>query len=313
MVTFFLVITSQSAIEIILNFTAVNFISGMDESAFLNVKFGKYGRYFEKKVKRIQQRPLPACLQSTKHHSVYHWQSIMFIFVCLFSFYGFIIYNQESRNHWVTKQFAISLNANNGAGDDDSGGFHGGFDGCYEIDGDSSASLDDFKRYKYRMQYNDGVNDTELSIQYCTNNRRWILFTQNETITDACTANSSSVDVLAKSSKTTSFDISSSFDETWFSSTNTPLEIFFIDDNDNNNIFPNAYCFPIGASGSIPTEYGLLTNLTDLSLLGKPLKLSKSRMMSFVTPLFMCLVLFLNYRHFCFHYIRRENTYRYHP
>merc|ERR1712028_29719 len=98
------------------------------------------------------------------------------------------------------------------------------------------------------------------------------LSTQSETVTDACTANSSSVDVLAKSSKTTSFDISSSFDETWFSSMNTPLEIFFFDDNDNNNIFPNEYCFPIRESGTIPTEYGLLTDLTDLSSLdGKTL------------------------------------------
>ena len=165
------------------------------------------------------------------------------------------------------------------------------------------------------MQYNDGVNDTEISIQYCTNDRRWIIFTQytqNKTITDACTANSF-VDVLAKSSKTTSFDISSSFDETWFSSTNTPLEVFFIDDNDNNNIFPNEYCFPIEYSGTLPTEYGLLTNLTDFSSLGKPLKLSKSRIMSFIISLFMCLVLFLNYRHFCFRYIRWNANCRHYP
>merc|ERR1712194_157778 len=70
-------------------------------------------------------------------------------------------------------------------------------------------------------------------------------------------------DVIAKSSKTSSFDISSSFDETWYTNTNTPIESsYFVEDDDEALL--NGTCIIVYPGGStIPTEIGFASKLTD--------------------------------------------------
>jgi hypothetical protein len=57
-----LVVTTSDVIEIILNFTAVNFISGFDDVAFELAKWGKYGPTLQKEAKRIEELPVPHCI-----------------------------------------------------------------------------------------------------------------------------------------------------------------------------------------------------------------------------------------------------------
>ena len=245
-VTIFLVVTSPTTIDIILNFTAVNFISTMDEAAFLIVKLGKYGPYFERKAKEIETTPLPNCLQPTKLPHVRHWQSVSFIAIILFSFYGLIVYSQNSKDTWITQKFGFISNAK------------ASFDGCYEMDINSTASLDDLKRYKYNSMK---FSEEQASVQYCEDERRWFLFKENENVTDPCNDKTSD-DVIAKSSKTISFDISSSFEETWYTATNTPLQSYYIENDDETLL--NGTCIQVNRGGTIPTEIGFALTLTEL-------------------------------------------------
>lgn len=61
-VTFLLVMSSDNALDIILNFTAVNFISDLDEAAFSFAKSGVFGPILKEETKRIADTKLPACL-----------------------------------------------------------------------------------------------------------------------------------------------------------------------------------------------------------------------------------------------------------
>jgi len=67
---------------------------------------------------------------------------------------------------------------------------------------------------------------------YCIDERQWKLFKNG---TDACKAKGSE---LAHSAKSHSFDVSTSFDEGWFSASGTPLDLYFIkfsnEDLENN-------------------------------------------------------------------------------
>ena len=126
------------------------------------------------------------------------------------------------------------------------------------MDINSTASLDDLKRYKY-----DSLKfSTEQStVHYCEDARRWFLFKVNENVTDPC-KDTMSDDVIAKSSKTISFDISSSFEETWYTATNTPLESYFIENDDEALL--NGTCIRVNPGGStIPTEIGFASKLTE--------------------------------------------------
>ena len=62
-VTLLLVITTPDVVDIILNFTAVNFISGLDEIGYELALWGKYGPKLENEAKRIGAEPLPECMQ----------------------------------------------------------------------------------------------------------------------------------------------------------------------------------------------------------------------------------------------------------
>jgi len=89
------------------------------------------------------------------------------------------------------------------------------YSGCFEINDDTSFSR--------RHTYNSLSGSNSLTFGYCKEKHQWILF-RDWGDTDPCDTYRYEV---AHSSKTDSFDISTSFDEMWFSSINAPLDLFF--------------------------------------------------------------------------------------
>jgi len=80
-----------------------------------------------------------------------------------------------------------------------------------------------------RKLYEGFENNSESAqFGYCSDDRRWILFKGNAT--NACEARENSTEV-AHSSKTDTFDVSTMFGETWYSSSNTPLDAYFVENN----------------------------------------------------------------------------------
>jgi len=204
-----LVMTSSDVIDIILNFTAVNFISAMDDVAFRLATWGKYGTTLGKEAKRIETLPLPRCIFRKRKHKRYRFvvipiAIILLIVICV------VVGSQENKQLWITRTVRVQFQDETGLED---------YSGCYDINEDEHAE----KRYNY----NSNGNNTNLAkLGYCKERRQWLFFKGNES--NACEAVE---DELAHSSKTDLFDISRSFGEDWLSAGNTPLEMYFIEDN----------------------------------------------------------------------------------
>ena len=215
-VALMLVITSSNVIDIILNFTAVNFISKLDDIAFYLAKWGKYGPRLEAEARNIEELDLPKCM-FRKRKYVRHQFTVFLFATILFSIIGAIIYAQENGDKWITRTLRVELQEGTGLE---------AFSGCYEIDENAMGWREGKKRKVYKSI---GENSGSAFFGYCIKERQWLLFKGGGT-KNACNAGDRE---LAHSSKTDSFDISTSFDETWFSASNTPLDLYILQLGEN--------------------------------------------------------------------------------
>jgi len=212
--TMMLIITGESVVEIILNFAAVNYISTLDEVAFELAMHGKYGPYLEQEAKSIIKRPLPNCMYRKYHHQRYLFTMVpitLSLLVCL----SVVVYGQESSDIWVTKILRVQFHDSAGLRD---------YNGCYEIVKGITHSN--------RRNYN-GNEDNEKPgvIRYCIQERRWNLFKKNNGSTNPCDPMHEGL--LAYSATTNDYDVSGSFDKTWYSASGTPLDLHFVNSEDS--------------------------------------------------------------------------------
>jgi hypothetical protein len=217
-VTLLLIVTTSTTIDIILNFTAINFISTLDNVGFQIIKWGKYGDRFEAEAKRVETLPLPRCIYR-KYKHVRYLCTIIPIGVILLSMVCFMIILQENNNVWITKTFRVQFQ-------DKEQGLQV-YNGCYEKNEIVIGSKHGFKRKLYKSSE---YNSKSAKFGYCIDDRRWILFNGN--FTNACDADENDNEFkLARSSKTDTFDVSTMFEEPWYSSSNTPLDLSFVEEN----------------------------------------------------------------------------------
>eukprot|EP00536_Pseudo-nitzschia_multiseries_P016843 jgi/Psemu1/222833/e_gw1.1262.7.1 len=224
---FLLIITSNTAVEIVLNFPAVNFISRMDNLAFKLALSGKYGEQIEEEAKRITKLQLPPCMSRHKH-TRFHFTlaSLAVIFV---AFISGIISAQGDPNIWRTTVLRVEFQ----------GKELQAYTGCFEMNQTIVQGLDSYRRDVYSLS--DG--DKEIArFQYCIKERRWILSTNT---IDACYEDAKN-DELAKSSKIDSFDILSGFDDGWITASGTPLDLYVIElegnQKENCTLLGNGIC-----------------------------------------------------------------------
>ena len=196
---------SEDAITIILNFTALDYISELDEYAVTLCKSGMFGTKLKKKADAIADQALPEYMNARYERK---WRrcvmlptAIMFVVPA-----ALLIISQANSELWTTKMMRVEFGEESKLGE---------FSGCFAIDG--SVTYD--KRHIYHH-----VNQRASSIGYCREYRQWILFESGAA--DPCEAKKNGA-ALALSSKTDSFEVSSSFSESWTSSNGVPLELFF--------------------------------------------------------------------------------------
>jgi hypothetical protein len=166
MVTFLLIVSTSTVIEIILNFTVVNFISTLDDVGFAVIKWGNYGKKFKKEADRIEKLPLPKCI-NRKHKTIRCWRSIIPIGVILMSCLCYLIFLQEGGKLY-TNIFRVQFQ-------DNELGLHL-YNGCYKKNETAINMYDGFE-----------INTESAKFGYCMDDRNWILFRGN--ISDACAAN----------------------------------------------------------------------------------------------------------------------------
>jgi len=215
--TFLLIVTTSDVIEIILNFAAVNFISTLDEVAFELAKWGKYGPALEEEAKSIENRPIPYCIYR-KYKHVRYYMTVVPIGVVLIAFAAAISIWQESENFWVTQTLRIQFQ--------DSTGLQP-YSGCYLLDPNI--------RHNKRKNYNSyEENPRPAALGYCKEKRQWKLFKnigdgeeEGGARNNPCLVTRENE--LAHSAATDYFDVSSSFDDSWFSASGTPLDLYFFE------------------------------------------------------------------------------------
>jgi hypothetical protein len=210
-----LVITTSDVIDIILNFTAVNFISAFDDVAFELAQWGKYGPRLEAEANRIEELPVPDCIFRKYQHVRYRFTVIPIAFI-LFVLFILMAIGQDSRAVWLTQTLRVQFK-------DDSA--LEPYSGCYNV-----SDISRKKNFKRKRVVYDGfeVNPGTAKFGYCEGTRKWYMHVSNET--DACDIRRE--DQLAHSQITYAYDISSSFEGTWYSPSGTPLELFFFENED---------------------------------------------------------------------------------
>ena len=168
-VVLLLVITTADVIDIILNFTAVNFISGFDDVAFELAQWGKYGPKLEAEAERIEKLPVPDCMYRKYQHVRYRF-TILPIAAVLLILLSSVAYRQNSKNAWRTQRLRVQF--------EDDTTFES-FSGCYDIDSDTSAVS---QLRSSRVVYDSfEANPSSAKIGYCSDDSKWFLFQGNST------------------------------------------------------------------------------------------------------------------------------------
>jgi hypothetical protein len=213
-VALILIITSDDVVEIILNFTAVNFISALDDCAFELARWGKFGLALQEEAMKIENRPIPYCLYMKQ--TVRCWKlTVIPVGIIMFSGLTFII-TMQCNLHWTTKMLRVEFQTSTGLQL---------YSGCYERD----PSVAYNQRYNYKSSSN---NNKKGFFGYCKNDSNWILFEDDEpdSSRDPCLIQRDNK--LARSGATDNFDVSSTFGEVWFSANGAPLNLYFLDVED---------------------------------------------------------------------------------
>ena len=100
--------TSSEVIVIILNFTAVNFISKIDETAFELAKNGKFGPTMKEITEKIEQELLPKC-SYRKHKHVRYMFVVIPVAIVIFVMLYYIGFFQVSTNKWITSILKVQF------------------------------------------------------------------------------------------------------------------------------------------------------------------------------------------------------------
>eukprot|EP00537_Pseudo-nitzschia_pungens_P014394 CAMPEP_0172387980 /NCGR_PEP_ID=MMETSP1061-20121228/5161_1 /TAXON_ID=37318 /ORGANISM="Pseudo-nitzschia pungens, Strain cf. pungens" /LENGTH=1394 /DNA_ID=CAMNT_0013117749 /DNA_START=764 /DNA_END=4948 /DNA_ORIENTATION=- len=207
---FLLIVTSETAVEIVLNFSAVNFISHLDDVAFKMAIWGKYGPKIEKEAKRITTLHLPPTMVQRNKYTRFHCTcgALIFVFGVLLTA---IIAVQANKNIWRTQVLRVEfLDADLQA-----------YSGCYHL-AMHTPRINAHKRDIYALA--EDVTD-HAGFRYCIEERRWVL-SKNET--NACDTEGRE-NMLAKSAKMNTFDVLTAFEEGgWLGASNSPLELYAI-------------------------------------------------------------------------------------
>ena len=185
-VVLLLVIQTQDVIDIILNFTAVNFISGFDDIAFELAQWGKYGPVFKAEANRIEDLTVPDCIYRKYSHVRYRC-TILPTALVLIVLASSIAIGQDKDTIWQTQRLRVQFQ---------DGSVFEDYSGCYELDRNTASW--NRKRENY---VSFEANSRSARFGYCHDKRKWLLYEGNSS--NACEIPEE--DKIAYSTKTLNF------------------------------------------------------------------------------------------------------------
>ena len=101
---FFLIMCCDKLVDIILDHTAVNFISELDEVAFSLARSGLFGQDLAVEARRIAHTRLPACSYRASTH-VWYGAVMLGYTIMLFVLAAAMMVSKESNEYWVKRAF----------------------------------------------------------------------------------------------------------------------------------------------------------------------------------------------------------------
>jgi hypothetical protein len=234
-----LIMSDSDAVNIVLNITAVNYISGFDETFFAMALNGWFGSYMLHRAKEIangdaldenegyfstQERATDKDENFLFSYLV-GTSSILIIFTVVFSM---VVWYQNSYSHWTTEVFRVRFEEPNLEE----------YSGCYQ--------MEEGQRHDRRMVYKYIDSDTSnATFAYCREHERWVFLTEN--MSNPCIADNAADTMkekqIAYSPSTLAFDISHVSEATWVSpSINKPLDMYFTDLRGNSSELGMLFC-----------------------------------------------------------------------
>eukprot|EP00536_Pseudo-nitzschia_multiseries_P001898 jgi/Psemu1/182348/e_gw1.25.2.1 len=224
---FLLVVTSDTAVDVVLNFAAVNFISELDNVAFQMALDGRYGRQIRMETKRIENRPLPSCMSPRDNRTRYKWTTRL-LGVVLMGFMIAIYLAQNNIGVWRTNVIKVKFQGKDLEQ----------YSGCYHRQQEGNL-IETLRRDSYA---DNATTEENARFGYCGTERRWMLFKNRAgdhvSALDTCDLEEKK---LAYSEQTDSFDIITGLKGGWYSAFGAPLNYYVMDLDGNDND-----CFLLG-------------------------------------------------------------------
>jgi len=214
--TVFLVFTSLTAKEVILNFAAINFISRLDDAGFSSVVRGHFGKDMRNMALQIEVKRLPACVID-RHRPFMRIHFVMLsTFALMISFgLGFVLVPQTAGD-FLINTFRIEFEAGTDLET---------YNGCYDFE-ELPVSM---RLRGFRPVYTSRTSTNKARFAYCKTELKWYLIDSDRN--DGCIDDDTDPIGKAYSSFSFSYDIQDVFSEPFYSMRGTPLNpTFFISD-----------------------------------------------------------------------------------
>jgi hypothetical protein len=222
-VTFFLIVREDNVFDLLLNFTAMEFVSQLDDVAFFVAGTGYFGSKNAEKSEEIEETSYPQAADEKKRRKILHALLLIVVFSGTLAGWGVIVSKQTS-NEYLCKQFFVYSTQTNLIQS-----------GVYDL---KKAERND-KRVQYMYQENAEETESGVSFGYCDEEAVWT-FNSNGNLCNNFTA---------RSAETRTFDIRNTLSSSWFSDNLVQLEtIHFL-------------CFE--GRGTLPSEVGNLAGLSE--------------------------------------------------
>ena len=204
-----LIIQSSEVFDLMLNFTAVLFLSELDDLAFGLSNRGYFGLNIKKEATRVKQTFYFYSTETEQRAYKSYYHSALLAIVLVAMYIGFFITwikQVRGMDYYTCDTNLGSIHVEFGDGVVPSLGLFSGF---YELSKKQTIGS--------RVGYQH-FDIPQAKFGYCDQNSVWTFFYDDEDKDDPC------ISVLARSSETISYDIMTIEPSTWFSMDDVPLD-----------------------------------------------------------------------------------------
>jgi hypothetical protein len=222
-VTFLLVMQSENVLDLLLNFSAMEFVSLLDEAGFTLIKQGLVGSEMRKAAKRVSRT-----YYHVPHGKHKAWSSAAFLILLMGAMIGAwgAIYSRQLQGDFVCDRIFVQL-------DDGFVPTLGAFSGLYNVNKD--------RVIHGRVTYESSLEGDPSIIGYCSEEGAWTFAIRSDQDDDGET---DPCDWVATSSESSSFDVASTASLQWFVKTTesriVPMESYQVQCYDCENV--NDFC-----------------------------------------------------------------------